>query len=73
MNNCAKIFVIASALAVSASSAYAVDYLLEAGQTDTISTNVTYANMDVYGDLSVYVPGGTKKDYKTMPKEQIKQ
>jgi hypothetical protein len=64
MKNCAKMFVIASAFAVSAGSAYAVDYLLEAGQTDTISTNVTYANMDVYGDLSVYVPGGTKKDYK---------
>lgn len=64
MNNCAKIFVIASALAVSASSAYAVDYLLEAGQTDTISTNVVYEKMDVYGDLSVYVPGGTASSKK---------
>ena len=44
--------------------AYAVDYLLEVGQTDTISTNVTYAKMDVYGDLSVYVPGGTKSANK---------
>ena len=64
MNNCAKMFVIASAFAVSASSAYAIDYLLEAGQTDTISTNVTYANMDVYGDLSVYVPGGKSSSTK---------
>ena len=64
MNNCAKMFVVASALAVSAGSAYAVDYLLEAGQTDAISTNVTYANMDVYGDLSVYVPGGKSSSTK---------
>ena len=64
MNNCAKMFVVASAFAVSASSAYAVDYLLEAGQTDTISTNVTYAKMDIYGNLSVYVPGGTKSANK---------
>ena len=64
MNNCAKMFVIASAFAACASSSYAADYLLEAGQTDTISTNVTYANMDVYGDLSVYVPGGKSSSTK---------
>ena len=43
---------------------YAVDYLLEAGQSDTISTNVVYEKMDVYGDLSVYVPGGTASSTK---------
>ena len=53
MNNCAKIFVIASALAVSAGSAYAVDYLLEAGQTDAISTNVVYDKMIINGNLAV--------------------
>ena len=53
MNSCAKMFAIAAAFAVSASSSYAVDYLLEAGQTDTISTNVVYEKMTILGDLTV--------------------
>ena len=67
MNNCAKMFVIASAFAVSASSAYAVDYLLEAGQTDTISTASTYDKMTINGDLTVNggIRVNAKKIYMT--------
>ena len=46
------------------SSLHAVDYVLGAGESDNISTNVTYEKMVVYGDLSVYVPGGTSTKTK---------
>ena len=62
MNNCVKIFAIAAAFAVSANFAYAVDYLLEAGQSDTISTNVVYEKMTINGDLTV--SGGNKVSVK---------
>ena len=64
MNNCAKMFVIASAFAVSAGSAYAVDYLLEAGQSDTISAASTYNKMTINGDLTVN--GGIRVNAKTI-------
>lgn len=53
-----------TALFLAGFSVRAEDYLLAVGQSDTISTNVTYANMDVYGDLSVYVPGGKSSSTK---------